>query len=202
MRRVFVAIAATLLAVIPVGSSAAPVAIERNAFAVWRVGSAESDKVIGVAVWTSRTTEQADEVGRFAVWEGLCLDGADDDSCLVSSSGYFSGSARGDEVAIDHAMGSASLNVTRRGRTVDVAWQALTQAEPHTGEVYCGPSEAGTLAIVERAATASGKVFGRRMSESKLHSAELTAGARLCLGGPAELRALLSGGRLELRPQG
>lgn len=197
MRRLCVVFAAALVAAIPVGSSAAPVAVERNAFAMWRVGSGTSEKVIGVAVWTSRASDEVHEVGRFAVFEAICLDD-DQDSCLIGLPEFLSGRANADEIEIDHLLGSARLDLTRRGRKVAVSWEGLDQAEPFAGEAYCGQSETGAVTAVERAASASGKAIGRRLPEGKLHSAELTAGTRLCVGGPGELRELLSSGRLTL----
>jgi hypothetical protein len=202
MRRTIVALMGLVVALSAGSSSAEPVRVERNAFALWRVGrlGPDASKIVGVAVWTSRSPDQPGEIARFAVHEGICFDGAEDESCLISSDGYFSGKAKPGEVTIDPALGSARLKVTRRGVTTDVTWDALDEVEPMAGQASCGESEGGPMALAQRRSIATGRVMGRRVpKDPELQAADIVLGARVCMGNPAELAALLSDGRLEVR---
>jgi hypothetical protein len=181
-------------------SGAAPVALERNAFAMWAVGrsGADASRTVGVSLWTTRSPDEIEEVARFAIFEGVCFDGSDTDSCLVSTSGHLSGTARPGEFSIDEATGSAHLKVTRRGKTTEINWEGLMEAEPGAHEVYCGEMDSGMQATLQRAATATGTVKGRRMpADPAFHAAEITTGAQACPNGD-DLDALLSGETLDL----
>lgn len=181
-------------------SGAAPIALERNAFAMWAVGRSGGDasRIVGVSLWTTRSPDEVEETARFAIYEGLCLDASDSNSCLVSSSGHLSGIAKPGEFSIDESTESAHLKVTRRGKTTEVNWEGLMDAEPAVHEVYCEEMDSGMQATLQRAATATGLVKGRRMpADAAFHAAEITTGAQACPNGD-DLDVLLSGETLEL----
>ncbi|MGH2753965.1 MAG: hypothetical protein ACRDLB_05980 [Actinomycetota bacterium] len=177
-------------------SDAAPVLIERNAFAIWGVGETDrgGTKIVGVLAWTSESPDGSEESASFAFFRGWCTDATDEDSCfVVLDNGFISGKARPGEITIDGASRSAHLKITRRGRTSEVTWEDAAVVEPVGGETTCEDDESGVVAVIDRTAEASGTVWGKQVTAAaEPHFGHLTVGSNVCPGGALELRSVLA----------
>ena len=99
-------------------------------------------------------------VTTFGIYRASCLGRATSENCYVSDRGLAGELRAGDVFAFDPVLGSARLEVTRKGRTHSVTWEGASGVAPVVLPYDCLPP-VGPAIGAARFADASGTVFGK-----------------------------------------
>jgi hypothetical protein len=160
MRRIsaFLLVALLVVALLPARASA-DAGVERRAYALV-LGPGRSSVFSGFFVDVRIDDTRATT---FGIYRASCLGRATSENCYVSDRGLTGELRAGDVFEFDPVLGSARLEVTRKGRTHSVTWEATAGAAPVVLPYDC-LSPVGPAVGAARFATASGIVFGKRVA--------------------------------------
>jgi hypothetical protein len=120
-----------------------------------------------------------DGVRTFGIYRGSCFGRATSENCFVSSSGLSGELRPADVFEFDPALGSARLEVTRKGVTHEVVWEAVASGAPVVRPYDC-LSPMGPAVGTARFATANATIFGKKASSPDPDEAALEVVAYTC----------------------
>ena len=95
---------------------------------------------IGIFIQEARSSEGTR--AWFTVFRGECRQGSTDmGGCMISSSGFATGTLDDTEYQINGSLQSAWTKFTRKGKTYEMVWEATTNGQADAFETYCESGE-------------------------------------------------------------
>ena len=118
----------------------------------------------------------------WGISRGECRDTVSLDSCIMIERGVGGRFREGDVFEFDEDLSSAYLKVTRKGITHEVRWTATSDHDPIVRTPACDIPPIATEVGTQRAASAQGRVFGRKVAtiDARDFDADLSSVSYIC----------------------